>query len=127
MALNGLDANQVLQSVYDSSNDTLKVSVSDGSAGGTLTDKSGTTSGTPNTSTTLAAANSSRKYFFVQNMESSGDIFINFTSAAANTTGGASIKLVPGAAFCMEGSFVSTELITVTGSAASLKFTAKEA
>jgi hypothetical protein len=91
---------------------------------GTLIDRSGTTSGTPSTSTTVAAANPSRKYFIIQNLGAS-NIYVNFTSAA-NTT--SSILLAAsGGSFVMESSFVSTEAITVLSAGTSVAYMAKEA
>ncbi|MFX1516903.1 MAG: hypothetical protein ACFFC6_11370 [Promethearchaeota archaeon] len=89
---------------------------------GTLTDRSGTiTSG--GSSQTLAAANTSRNYFFFQNL-SSEDLYINFTDAA--TVDDDSIKVASGGSFVMEDAFVSTEIITVIGATTGSKFVAKE-
>jgi hypothetical protein len=90
---------------------------------GTLTDQSGTTSGIPNTSTQIMAANATRKYLLIQNV-SNVNMWINFTSAA--TTNQPSILLSAGSSFIMEDSFVSTEAINVISSSASRSFTAKE-
>lgn len=95
---------------------------------GSFTDRSGTTSGTINTSTQVAAANSSRRYFLFQNV-SDTDMWINFGTAA--TTDQPSIKVPTGAVwgnpFVLEAGFVSTEAVNVICSAASKKYTCKEA
>ena len=91
-------------------------------AGGILTDASGTTSGTGNTSTTALAANSLRKYFMIQNI-GTAVIWFNFTSAAS--TGGASIQLPAGSGFLQESGFVSGEAINVLSTTASVPYTIK--
>lgn len=91
---------------------------------GTFTDKSGTTSATPSTSTTLAAINATRKYLFIQNISTSATIWINFTSAA--TAGSGSIELLPLASYALESSFITTELVTVLSTTASVAYSAKE-
>lgn len=90
---------------------------------GTLTDRSGTCSATPLTATTLAASNAARKYLFIENNSTAGDIYINFTTSATATN---SVVLKPFATYEMSGSFVSTELISVASNAASATFSAKE-
>lgn len=90
--------------------------------GGVLTDASGTTSGTPNTSTQIMAANSFRKYLLIQNV-SSNTIWINFTSAATTTQ--PSVELLPGGSLVQESGFVSGEAINVISSVASQAYTAK--
>lgn len=87
----------------------------------TLVDHSGTIT-TGGTAQTLSAAKS-RKYLFIQNLSVS-NLYINFTSAASASTG--SILLVPGASFVQEGSFVSSELISVFGATTGQAFTAKD-
>jgi len=91
---------------------------------GTLTDRSGTTSGTASTSTQVAAANTSRKYFIIQNVSTTATIWVNFTSAATATQ--PSIQLLPGGSFVMEAGYVSTEAINVLSTTASVAYTAKE-
>lgn len=93
------------------------------SSTGLLTNRSGSTSGTPSTSTQVAGPNSIRKYFFIQNLDLSATIFVNF-GAAADTTN--SLSLVPGQAFTMEGTFIDTEAINVLSSGTSIKYAAKE-
>lgn len=96
---------------------------SSASRNGILTNRSGSTSGTPSTSTQVAGPNSMRKYFFIQNLDLSATIFVNF-GAAADTTN--SLSLVPGQAFTMEGTFIDTEAINVLSSGTSIKYAAKE-
>jgi hypothetical protein len=94
-------------------------------ANGVLTDNSGTTSATSNTSTTVMAANASRKYLLIQNVATSATMWINFTTAATKSQ--PSIMLSAGASFSMEGGFVSTEAVTIICSLASQGYTAKQA
>lgn len=93
-------------------------------ATGTLTNRSGTTSGTPSTSTQIMASNSTRQYLFIQNVGAT-TIWINFTTAAVTTQ--PSIQLSSGANFIMESSFVSTEAVNVISTGTSIAFAAKEA
>lgn len=109
-------------------NDYLPVRLTDGSAfytvqqRGSLTNRSGTiTEG--GTAQTLAAANSSRKYLFVQNL-SSENLWINFTTAAAQNQ--PSLRLAPGDSFVMEDLFVSTEAVSIIGATTGSAFAAKE-
>jgi len=92
---------------------------------GTLTDNSGTTSGTPNTSTQIMAANSSRKYLLIENLSSTDNIYINFTSSA--TSGPGSYVLFPGGSLTQETGFVSGEAVNVLATVASVPYTAKQA
>ncbi len=100
----------------------VPVSGSVGGSSGTLTNRSGSIT-TGGTAQQLMAANSSRKYLFVQNI-SSGDLWINFTTTAVQDQ--PSLKLASGASFFMEGTFVSTELISIIGATTGQKFVAKE-
>lgn len=91
---------------------------------GALVNKSGTiTAG--GTQQTLAAALSTRRYLFIQNLDPAEDLWINFTTAAVVDQ--PSIRIEPGQTFVMEGSFVSTELVSVIAATTGHKFTAKEA
>lgn len=90
---------------------------------GLLIDGSGTTSGTPSTSTQVFAANPTRKYLLIQNIDTTTE-WINFTGAA--TAGSGSIQLLPGAAFVEEANAISTEAINILSTGASVKFTAKQ-
>ena len=143
MPISRLDANQILRHAYDDASGLLKtsatltassaevvISQADDSIQtvpfrGTVTDRSGSTSLSINTSTQVVAANPTRKYFFIQNLDSTNDIFINLTSAASTTVTG-SIRIPAKAAFVMESGFISTEAINVVSAFASVKFTAKE-
>lgn len=89
---------------------------------GALTDRSGSIT-LGGTAQTLAAANTTRRYFFVHNI-STGDLWVNFgVTAVADAP---SIKLTPGASFVMEASFVSNETISIFGSTTGAKYVAKE-
>ncbi|MEW6732057.1 MAG: hypothetical protein AB1489_12085 [Acidobacteriota bacterium] len=98
-------------------------SVKTASSPGTLTDRSGTTSGTANNSTPVAAANTLRRYFLFQNISDTTQ-YINFGGAA--TVDNNSIKVGVNEKFVMEGNFISTEAVNVICTAASNKFVAKE-
>jgi hypothetical protein len=114
------------------STDSLNVAITDASgnqitnyssSSGAFTDRSGTiTAG--GTQQTLAAALATRKYFFFQNL-SIEDMWLNFTTVA--TADQPSIKVVSGGSFALEGSFVSTELISIIAATTGSKWTAKEA
>lgn len=103
---------------------TLTLTNSNLTINGTLTDRSGTTSGTANTSTVLTASNSARVYLLVQNPNTVGYLYINFTSAAGST--GNSITLAPGGSYVLEANFVTTEAVNIAGSLASMSYVAKE-
>jgi hypothetical protein len=90
---------------------------------GNLTDRSGTIA-TGSTSQQLAASNIARKYLLVQNLDSAADLWINFTADAVQDQ--PSVRISPGDAFIMEGSFVSTQQVNVIGPTTGQKFTAKE-
>lgn len=92
---------------------------------GTLTDNSGTTSGTPSTSTTVMAINSSRRYLLIENVSTTATVWVNFTSAATAANG--SYELLPGGSLVQESGFVSTELVTILSTTASVPYTAKQA
>lgn len=102
------------------------LSTIDSSGGGTttgpLTDRSGTiTSG--GTSQQVAAANSSRKYFMLQNI-SDETMWIDFGVSAVQDT--PSIKITTGGAFFAEGSFVSDQVINIISATTGKKFVSKE-
>jgi hypothetical protein len=89
---------------------------------GAITNRSGTiTAG--GASQTLAAANATRSYFFIQNI-STDVLWIDFGVAAVQDQ--PSIKLCPEATFVMEGGFVSTDAINIIGPTTGAKFVAKE-
>lgn len=92
-------------------------------ASGALTDVSGTIAA-GGTSQVLQAAQITRKYIMIQNL-SSGNLYLNFTSAA--TTGEGSYELLPNGVFTMEGNFVSNEAINIIGATTGQAFTAKVA
>lgn len=89
---------------------------------GTLTDRSGSLT-LGGTAQTLAASNSSRKYFLFVN-QSSGNMWLNFTTTA--TQDQPSILIVSNGSLVMESSFVSTEAISVIGATTGQKWSAKE-
>lgn len=102
-----------------------------GSMGGSLSsrrgptiDRSGSTSATPSTSTTLANANVNRNYILIQNLSSTAPIYINFTSAASATVG--SFYIAPLGSYVAESGFIPTEAITVLSASASISYIAKE-
>lgn len=101
----------------------LPTSVNDFSAGGTLTNRSGTiTAG--GTAQQVMAANSSRKYLLFQNVSDTA-MWIDFgTTAVADSPS----VLVPasGGAVVQEGTFVSTQSVSVFCATTGKKFTAKE-
>jgi len=89
-----------------------------------MTDRSGTTSGTPGTSTSLMGANSKRQYFCVQNIHSTANLFINFTDNA--TQGKGSIKLTPGQMYEPPADVCTCEQVNICSDTASVDYTAKE-
>lgn len=90
----------------------------------TLTDKSGICSGTPGTSTQAAAANTSRKYFFIQNPHASAVLYVNFGASAGSS--GSSYKLAAGDSLVFEDGFVPTDAVNVASDTASVAYAAKE-
>lgn len=88
-----------------------------------FTDRSGSTSATPSTSTLVAAANGQRRYFIIQNLSTTATIFINFTAAAAAT---GSLMLLPGGSYTMENNTITSEAINVFSATASVAFASKE-
>lgn len=89
---------------------------------GTLTDRSGAIT-TGGTAQVLMAANSTRRYILFQNT-SIADLWINFTTTAAQTQ--PSFKIPANGSFGMENGFVSTEAISIIGATTGQAFTAKE-
>lgn len=89
-------------------------------SGGSLTNRSGTAT---TTSSQIAASNTSRKYFLIQNIGSQ-IIYIDFGTAAV--VGTPSLHINPGATFIMEGGFVSTQAINAIVSASTAAYIAKE-
>lgn len=89
---------------------------------GTVTDRSGTIT-LGGSAQTIMAANATRKYLMIQNV-SDTTMWCNFTTTAvANQP---SIQLIAGASFTMEGSSITTELISCIGATTGKAFTAKE-
>jgi hypothetical protein len=89
----------------------------------TYTDRSGTTSGTPSTSTQVCAYNQTRRYFIIQNLSTTTAIYINFTTAA-NTT--SSLYIGPLGSYVMESATITTEAVNVLSTGTSIAFAAKE-
>lgn len=117
----GLDGTTVRKMVVDA-NGNLVASVKPSS--GNLTDRSGAIT-TGATAQQLAAANTARKYLLIQNLDSGEDLWINFTTTAVADR--PSIRIPPDGTFVMEGSFVSTELVSVIAATTGHEWTAKEA
>lgn len=107
-----------LDTAIDETNDSIRATKL-----GTLTDRSGTIAVNA-TAQSMMAANSSRRYLFIQNNDTVSTLWFNFTTTAVQSQ--PSIKLVPGASFTQEGSYVSTEAISVIGPLATQIYTAKE-
>jgi hypothetical protein len=90
---------------------------------GTLTNRSGTiTAG--DTAQTLMAANADRKYLLIQNI-SDTVMWFNFTTTAVKDSPSFMLG-ANGGTFVMEGSYVSTEAISIICVTTGKKFTAKE-
>jgi hypothetical protein len=89
---------------------------------GKFTDRSGSIVA-PNTAQQLMAANVNRRFLFIQNL-STNDLWINFTIPAV--IGQPSLKLPSNSGFSMEGSFVTTEAVSVIGSTTGQTWCAKE-
>lgn len=90
---------------------------------GTLTNRSGTiTAG--DTAQTLMAANADRKYLSIMNI-SDTVMWFNFTTAAVKDSP-SFILAANGGSFTMEGSYVSTEAISIICVTTGKKYTAKE-
>ena len=90
---------------------------------GSLTNRSGSMA-TGAVSQAVAAALSTRKYFYFQNI-STETMWINFGTAAVQDQ--PSLEILPHASFVMEGFFVSTEAINVISATTGSKYVAKEA
>jgi hypothetical protein len=89
---------------------------------------SGSTSGTPSTSTQVFAANPNRKYLLIQNL-GTASIYINFTSAADTTNSiwlAPGTSTTPGGSFVQEAGYVSSEIINILSPSASTPFMAKQ-
>lgn len=92
---------------------------------GTLTDRSGSIA-TGGTSQQVAAASEGRFFLLIQNV-SSGDLWVNFGTAAV--TDQPSIKLVAGASLELSSAgsgWVPEEAVHIVGAATGQKFVVKE-
>lgn len=114
--------------------DTIRVVVGDdgklvlGSGGsppsGALTDRSGTVT-TGGTAQNAMVANASRKYLLLRNpLEETETLWFDLTATAVAAS--PSIRLDPGDTFVMEGSFVSTQALSIFAATTGHKWTAKE-
>lgn len=93
-------------------------------AQGTLTNRSGTIS-SGGTSQQLAAALATRRYLFIQNVDTGEDLWFNFTTDAVVDQ--PSIRLRPGESYENPPHFCSSEKVTVIAATTGQKFVAKEA
>lgn len=93
-------------------------------ATGGVTNKSGTIAA-GGTKQTLAAVKLNRKYLFIQNLDPAEDLWFNFSTDAV--VGQPSVLVPPLGSFVMEGSYVSSELISVIAATTGHAFAAKEA
>lgn len=116
----GLDGTTVRPILVDSSGNILAALTS---SGGNLTDRSGTLT-TGGTAEQVAAANTTRRYFMIQNLDASEDMWIDFGSTAVADQ--PSIKLVAGEKFIMDGNFVSTQAVSIIAATTGHKWAAKE-
>jgi hypothetical protein len=89
---------------------------------GAPTNRSGTIT-TGGTSQQLAPAVPNRSYLFIQNL-SAGDLWIDFSTPAVVAS--PSIKIVSGAAFVMEASFVASCAVNVIGATTGQAWSGKE-
>ena len=88
-----------------------------------VTDRSGTIT-TGGTAQDAMAANSNRRYLFIQNNHSSADLWVNF-GADANTNQ-PSFKLTAGQSYENPAHFCPTSRVSVIGGTTGQTFTAKE-
>lgn len=79
---------------------------------GTLTNGSGHVT-TANVFQTLFASNANRKYLFVENIDTNGGYL--YLAFGASPTALTSIIIGPLGSFVMEGAFISTELVSISG------------
>ncbi len=90
-----------------------------------MTERSGTIT-TGGTAQPLAAAHAARRYLIIENVSQTEALWVNFTTTAVEAE--PSIMLAPGGgSLVMDGSFVSTEAISVIAATTAHPFTAKEA
>jgi hypothetical protein len=88
-----------------------------------LTDQSGTIA-SGGVAQTLMAANPTRAYLLIENVDPSEDLWIDFTADAV--VGQPSILIAPRSGFVMDG-FVSGEAVSVIAATTSHPFSAREA
>lgn len=99
----------------------------------TLTERSGAMT-TGGTSQQLAAANTLRKYLFIQNpvtltgqnIAAAETLFVRFGATAAGVNNGTSIELVPGASITFEGNAIPTAAIQVNAATTAHRWIALE-
>lgn len=89
-----------------------------------LLDRSGTIQ-TAGSSQLVAQTLVGRQYLFFQNLSLTATMYLSFSSGATPRAG--SIRVPPGAAFCMENKFVTDEAWFVYCDTVDEPFTAKEA
>ncbi len=90
---------------------------------GAVTDRSGTIT-TGGTAQQMMAGNASRRYLVIQNLDAIEDLWFNFTTTAVASE--PSLKLAAGQAFSMDGSFVSTEAVSVIAATNAHAWASKE-
>jgi len=134
------DPSHILRSVFDEVTESIKAKIDATISGvqeviishlddsiqavgfrGSLTDRSGSAT---TTSSVLAAANSSRKALFVQNLSTTTAIYINFGSAAS--AGSGSIKIPAEGSFSMTENWIDTQAVSVISASGTVSYTAKE-
>lgn len=117
-AVTVVDANGTIVS----SSGSLTVTSSPSS--GTLTDRSGTIT-LGGTAQNAMAANTSRKYLLLRNPISETEaLWFDLTATAVAAS--PSIRLDPGDSYVMEGTFISTQALSVLAATTAHKWTAKE-
>ena len=117
----GLDGTTVRKLLVDTTGRLLAIAVP---SQGNLVDRSSAISA-GDTPQQVAAALTTRRYFFFQN-NSDTIMWLNFGVDAVAEPPSIQVP-VSGGTFVMQGSFVSTQLVSVICSASGKKFTAKEA
>jgi len=90
----------------------------------TLTDRSGSIT-TGGTAQQLAASNSTRKYYIIQNT-STADLWYSFTSTAVVGGGSGSYRLPAGATVISDAQWVSSQAISIIGASTGQTWTAGE-
>ena len=90
---------------------------------GLVTDKSGTLT-LANTAQTIAVANATRRYLYIQNMSTIDSLWVNLGVVAVQSQ--PSFELFPGAAFVMENNFISSQFVSIIGPTTGQPWSAKE-